>query len=225
MTRGALVLAALAAAACSSLGESGTPVAIETITPSPPNVDIGDTIILRARLLDQRGDSVAGPIRWRTPDTTLAIDSLTGALTGLLSGSGKVQAISGTLVGPFVTFTVRPAADTVIITAPADSIFVLTADTASVNLPAKVADSVGTGLAGRILSFAIVAPSPVGALLTGDVTGDTVSTGGDGTASPTVRVRKVGVAPGDSVIVQVEARRPSGKVVPGSGQKVRVFFQ
>lgn len=226
MRRGALLLAALAAAACSSLGESGSPVAIEVFTPSPAVVDVGDTITLRARLLDQQGDSVAGTIRWRTLDSTLSIDSVTGRLTGDSAATvGRVQAVAGTLVGPITQFSVRARADSLVITAPADSILVLTGDTASGQLPAKVVDSLGTGLAGRILSFAIVAPSPAGALLSGGVKADTVSTGGDGMASPIMRVRNVNVASGDSVIVEVEARRPSGVVVPGSGQRIRVFFQ
>ena len=225
MKRGAL-LAALAAAACSSLGESGSPVAIEVFTPSPAVVDVGDTITLHARLLDQQGDSVGGTIRWRTLDSTLSIDSLTGRLPGASAGTvGRVQAVAGTLVGPITQFTVRIPADSVIITATADSILVLTTDTASAQLPAKVADSLGNGLSGRILSFAIVAPSPAGAFLTDSVKADTVVTGGDGMALPVMRVRKAGLASGDSVIVQVDARRPSGAAVPGSGQRIRVFIQ
>ncbi|HET7040405.1 MAG TPA: hypothetical protein VFI13_00200, partial [Gemmatimonadales bacterium] len=59
----------------------------------------------------------------------------------------------------------------------------------------------------------------------GGVTSDTATTGSDGLPSPAVRVRKVGVASGDSVIVQVSASRASGTPVPGSGRTIRVFFQ
>ena len=76
-----LVLGAVVA--CSSLGDPGQPVAIEFFVPSPTIVEIDDTIILRARVLDANGDSVGAEIRWRTPDTAkVGVDSLTGALWG-----------------------------------------------------------------------------------------------------------------------------------------------
>lgn len=225
MKRPTVLLAVLAAAACSSLGNSGAPIAIEVFTPNPAVVEIGDTITLRARVLDQAGDSVGATIRWRTPDTTVSVDSTNGRLTGLVTGLGRVQAIAGSLVGPVVQFTVRDRADTVIVTAAVESLLVLTTDTASAPLSPTVADSLGGGSSGHYLTLTIITPSPPGARLSGDVVADTTTTGGDGHPASLVRVRKVGVVSGDSVIVQVLAKRFGGSTIPGSGQKIRVFFQ
>ena len=216
-------LAVLAAAGCSSLGAPGAPVAIEVLTPNPAVVEIGDTITLRARVLDQAGDSIGATIRWRTPDTTVAVDSVTGRFTGLFTGAGRVQAVSGSLVAPPVTFQVRLRADTVIVAT--DTLTILAADTASAILTPKVADATGAASASHFLTLTIVAPSPAGARLSGDVTADTVTTGSDGLPAPSVRVRNVGVAVGDSVVVQVLAKRFGGSVIPGSGQKITVYFK
>lgn len=224
MSRPLLLLAALGIAGCSSLGDAGAPVAIEVITPSPALVEIGDTVTLRARVLDQAGDSIAATIRWRTPDTAIvAVDSVTGRFTGRAVGIGRVQAVSGGLVGPVTAFNVRLRADTLVVTA--DSLVVATGDTASAPLTAKVADSTGVGSSSHFLSFTIVAPSPAGARLSGNVTGDTLTTDGSGLPATVVRVRRVGVVAFDSVIVQVNAKRFGGSTIPGSGQTIRVFFQ
>ncbi|HET7042161.1 MAG TPA: hypothetical protein VFI13_09070, partial [Gemmatimonadales bacterium] len=124
MTRPALLLLAACVAGCSSLGDPGVPVAIEVLTPAAAIVELGDTLTLHARVLDQAGDSIAATIRWRTPDTTVAVDSVTGRFTGVFTGLGRVQAVSGSLVGPLTTFTVRPRVDTLIVTT--DSLLVLT---------------------------------------------------------------------------------------------------
>lgn len=224
MNRPSLLLAALAVAGCSSLGESGSAVAIEVITPSPAVVEVGDTITLHARVLDQQGDSLAGAtIRWRTVSVNISLDSVTGRLSGDSGTTAQVQAVSGSLVSSPVTFTVRPRSDTVIVAV--DSILVPVTDTASAALAPKVADSLGTGLQSRRVAITIVAPSPAGARLTGDVVSDTVTTGVDGLPFPAIWVRRAGVTSGDSVIVQVQVKRPSGAIVPGSGQVIRVFFQ
>lgn len=223
MRRPLLLVPALVALGCSSLGSSGTPVAIETITPDPAVVEVGDTIVLRARLLDQAGDSVGGTIRWRTPDSTVWVDSTTGRFTGLQGTSGRVQAVAGSLVGPLIQFTVHARADSLKVAV--DSFLILTTDTASAPLDPKVVDSTGAGLASRKVAVSIIAPSPAGTRLSGDVVSDTVTTGSDGLPSVAIRVRKVGVVSGDSVIVQVETKRPSGAPVPGSGRVIRVYFQ
>ncbi len=221
--RRTLLLAALSLAACSSLGDSGAPVAIDVLTPIPAAVDIGDTIVLHARLLDQGGDSVAGTIRWRTPDTTVTVDSITGAFTGLLTGSGRVQALGAGLVSTLIQYTVRTPADSVVV--PTDTLKILAADTASAPLLPKVVDSLGAGLSGRTIVLTLVAPSPATARLTDTVVTITRSSATDGTPSPVVRVRKAGVVSGDTVAVKVDARRPSGALIPGSGQKILVVVQ
>jgi hypothetical protein len=213
------------AAGCSSLGDPGVPIAIEVSTPTLAAVDIDDTITLRARLVDQAGDSIGGEIRWRTPDTTVGVDSMTGAFWGISTGTGRVQAVAGTLVSPLLNFTVRVAADTIIVAAAAESLFVPDSLTASAVLGAKIAQANGTGLLGRTIIYTLVAPTAAAILLTGDVRGDTLSTGSDGLASPSIRVRDTLTASPDSAFVEVQGRRPSGKPIPGSGQLIRVFFE
>lgn len=224
MRRSLLLLAAFGVAGCSSLGDAGAPVAIEVITPSPAFVEIGDTITLRARVLDQAGDSIAATIRWRTPDDTLvAVDSVTGRFTGLRLGLGRVQAVSGSLVGPVSTFNVHRRADSVIVAV--DSILVPASDSVSAALEAKVADSTGAGSQAHELRFTIVPPSPAGARLSGNVTADTVTSDAAGLPATPVRVRRAGLAASDTVTVQVDAKRFGGSTIPGSGRKIRVFFQ
>lgn len=225
MRRGRALVAAVAIAGCSTLGEAGAPIAIEFLVPVPAVVEIDDTIQLRARVLDQNGDSIGATIRWRTPDTTVAVDSVTGRFWGAQGTTGRVQPAAGTLFGPLIAFSVRTKTDTLIVTAAAESLFVQTTDSVSSPLEPKAAQSDGTALTGRSLVITLVAPTPAGVRLTGDVVADTVPTGANGLPATPIRVRRVGVAAGDSAIVQITARRPSGAVVPGSGQTIRVYFQ
>lgn len=221
-----LATLALVVAGCSSLGDPGIPIAIEVTTPSLAAVDIDDTIVLRARLVDQAGDSIGGTIKWRTPDTTIGVDSVTGAIWGIFTGVGRVQAISGTLVSPLINFTVRAAADTIIVSVAAESLLVTIAtDTATTPLGAKIAQANGTGLQSRTIIYTLIAPTPVGIRLTGDVVADTLTTGPDGLASPVIRVRDATAVADDSAFVEVRGRRPSGKLIPGSGQVIRVYFE
>ena len=205
-------------------GVPGQAVAIEFLVPIPAAVEVGDTITLRARVLDQNGDSADAEIRWRTPDTTVAVDSITGAFWGVSGTSGRVQPTSGSLVIPLVTFVVRARADTVILSTAAESLFVATADTESALLSPKVADSAGTGLGDRRVIFTLLEPTDSSVVLSGDVLIDTLTTKGDGTPSPGIRIKKRGTLP-DSAVVEVGARRVSGATVPGSGQRIRIFFE
>jgi hypothetical protein len=211
--------------ACSSLGDPGQPVAIEFLVPVPPVVEIGDTITLHARILDQNGDSADGEIRWRTPDTlTVGVDSITGRFWGDSGTSGRVQPTSGSLVIPLVTFAVRARADTVIVSTAAESLFVATADSESALLTPKVAKFDGTGLSDRPLIFTLLEPTDSSVVLSGDVLVDTLTTKADGTPATAIRIKKRGTLP-DSALVEVGARRVSGATVPGSGQRIRIFFE
>jgi uncharacterized protein YjdB len=216
---------ALAVVACSSLGESGSAVSIEIQVPSPASVEIGDTITLRARLLDANGDSVGGTIRWRTPDTTVAIDSITGRLTGLFTGTGRIQASSGSLVvpNPPLALTVRARADTLIVAT--DTLQVTSGDSQSAVLAPKVATAAEAGVADATLILTMVFPADSSALLDGTVKADTVLTATSGEPATALRVKQHGAVRPDSAVVQIEARRPSGAVVPGSGQRILVIFE
>jgi hypothetical protein len=224
------LLAALAVLGCSSLGEPGVPVAIEFLVPKPSQVEVGDTIVLRARLLDQSGDSAdSGELRWRTPDTTVAVDSITGVFTGLVvtSAGGRVQPTAGTLVGPIVTFTVLAHADTLMV--PAESVVVAPADTQTTAFGAKIARFDSTGLSGRTMIVRLITPLDGSVVLdspsisdTLDVLSDTTLTGAGGLTTLFVQVR--GTRP-DSVVVEFEGRHVSDAPIAGSGQRIKIIFE
>lgn len=224
--RRVLLIALAGVVACSSLGDPGAPIAIEIIAGNPAAIEFADPLTLRARVLDQSGDSIGAVIRWHTPDTNVVtLDSVTGIMVAKSAGSARVQAVSGGLASPVVTYTVRNRTDTLIIPVIAESLLVDTADTASAPLHPIAADSLGAPLASRPMTLTIIAPSPAGARLSGNDTVRVVASDGSGFPTGPIRVRRVGVTSGDSVIVRVDVHRPSGALVPGSGQKIRIFFK
>ncbi|HTK56982.1 MAG TPA: hypothetical protein VL295_09155, partial [Gemmatimonadales bacterium] len=221
MTRRVLAAAAVILVACSSLGEGNGAVSIEIFVPSPASVEVGDTITMRARLLDINGDSIAGTIRWRAQDTTLTIDSINGRLTGRIVSTGRIQAVSGSLAvpNPPLLFNIRPHADTLIIPAATESLTVQAGDSQTTALNPRVATTGGTtNVQDATLIFTMLFPADSSALLNGSLKADTVLTGSSGESVSTFRVKQHGAVRPDSAVVQVEARRPSGAVVPGSGQ-------
>lgn len=109
----ALLLAAGGLGACSALPADGDGVvAIELRTQSPVSLRLGQSVTLRARALNQQGDSVASVLRWYTADTALLVlDSTTGVLSGrAAAGSARVQAAVGTLRSDPIAVTLLPAA-------------------------------------------------------------------------------------------------------------------
>lgn len=107
MSRGAGLLALTALLGCSSLTKvDGGLVAIEVTMPSSDTVEVGQTLQLSARVLNADNEAVTVPIVWRTPDATVSVDSVTGLVTGVTAGIGRVQAISGSLVSELVALTV-----------------------------------------------------------------------------------------------------------------------
>jgi hypothetical protein len=231
------VIVALLLAGCSNLTEgNGGVVSLEVRRPEPATVEVGDTIQLSAVALDRNGDTVDAAIVWRTADTTVAVDSVTGRVTGLVAGqTGRVQAAETSLVSQPITLTVIGAADTLAI--PADTLVVIPEADGSSPIAAAVlsrSDTAATGFVpatGVTISFSIVDPvfaDPATRTveLTGGVLADTLVTGADGTASPAVTVNRVAgkTAPG-TVRVKVDARHRSGGPVTGSGGTVVILFQ
>lgn len=231
----AAVLAASAAAfsaACSDLpGEVGDVVLLEVRAPLSPQLEAGDTIRLTAVALDRNGAPVAADLRWRTPDTTVAVDSLSGLVTGRAAGTGRVQATDGSLASGFVTFTVQAAVDSLAVTAP-QALVVAPDAPASAPLGTQLLGGVPPApVAGRWVRYRVVDPVFADTaqrtieLSTGRLA-DSAVTGSDGapTAVPTLR-RIAGRAPPVQAVVEVEAARLSGRLVPGSGQRFVVQFQ
>jgi len=224
--RRALLLAA-GLLGCSSLGEGDSVVALEVRAPSPAVVEQHDTIRLFARALNLQGDSVAAVITWVAADTTVEVtgaDSLTSAYT---SGTGRAQARSGSLRSDLVVFTVRRRSDSLALTGAATDTVAAT-DTASAPLVAAVLsltpDTAGIG--GTRIHYAIE-PGATGTVrFAGDVSELFASTGSTGEPVVPVTLRRVpGTTQPASVLVTVDAVRPSGRAVPGSGQSFTVVFQ
>lgn len=222
-------------AACSDLaGNSDTPIQIEIRTPAgpptPPPVEIGDTLQLTARAFNQSGDSVATTFQWSTPDTAfLFVDPTTGKVTGKkLSGVARVQVRAGSLLSDLVTFAVVPAAESLLIIG-SDSLRVAIADTASSPLITQLDTLNPDGpLANRAVVYQLLSVFGVAGdtvTLNGGVLSRSVITGANGQPVTTVYVRPIpGLARPDSVLVAVNAYRPSGATIPGSGQQFIVRF-
>jgi hypothetical protein len=211
---------------CSGLteGEAGV-VALEVRVPSPPTLEIGETLQLSARPLDKNGDSVAAAVIWRSPDTTVSVDSISGLVIGNVAGTARVQASVGSLSSDLVNLTVLARADTLGIVG--DSIFTLTGDSLISPPLATILQSFATGaLAERPVIYEITTPTADTAVtLTGGVLSDTVQTGSDGTVtSEALTLDPAKVRP-DSTIITVRANRTHGEPVPGSGQRFIVRFQ
>jgi len=222
----------ITAAGCSNLStvESGI-AGLEIRVPRPAAVEVGQTIQLHARALDERGDSIAATVRWITPDTTVTLTP-DGKLTGRTGGStAQVQAQSANIVSDFVSFTVNARPDTIVITG--DSILVVAAGAAaSTPLLASLRSFAPAGpLSGRTILYQIVEPVfPDPAQRTVELPGGVLAvnaqTGADGTPATAVTVNRIsGRTAPDSAIVTVSATTATGAVVPGSSQRFIVRFQ
>lgn len=228
MSRRALPLVIALLVGCSNLEEgAGGVVGLEIRNPDLLTIEVGETLDLSARALDQNGDSVAAEITWQAPDPTMTVDPLSGVITGVSPGTGRVQAFAGLLASPLVQFNVIARADTLIVT---DSVFTLAAGaTVSPPLVAQLQSFSPAGpLPTRPVVYAIVSPppgNPPAFVLPGGVQADTVDTGTDGAVS-TVTLNRVGIiALPATAIVEVRAFRTRGAPVPGSGQRFTVTFQ
>jgi hypothetical protein len=223
--RSAFLTATLWLLGCSDLPEApSSVVALEVSTPDPPIIEVGESLQLTARALNKDGNEVTGvAIVWRTPDTTLTVDSVTGVITGVFPGPGRVQAFQGLLASGLVQFTVIPPADTLIVT---DS--VVTVDPAAAASPPLVARLESFNPPGvlpdRPVAYAVVSPVDGSVALPGGVLADTVNTGMDGAVSTMTLNRVTGFAQPDTAFVEVRASRTRGAPVPGSGQRFTVLF-
>jgi len=234
-----LLLAILALPACSELtSDSNVPIVLEIRAPAGvpggnPIVEIGDTFQLNARALNQDGDSVAAVLVWRTADTALVfLDSLTGYISGKQVGTARVQVKSGSLTSDLVSFSVVPAAESLLIISP-DTVHVLSTDAQSVGLITELDTLNPNGpLSGRQIVYLIASISGVdsaSATLNGGFDTLVVVTGTDGRPTTTVVVVPGTTRP-DSLIVEVRAYRPSSfsrptpVFIPGSGQQFIVKF-
>jgi hypothetical protein len=227
----------LALAACSNLSDNSEGIAtLEVRLPVNFFLEQGRSLTLTAVARNASGDSVGATIVWRTPDTTLAVDSTSGTITGLYStGKGRVQvAVVGS--DAFVTglenlaFTLTGPADTLLLTG-ADSL-----DAATDSLGTQITGLVlqgGTplvGTVGRPVSFTIVDPAPVDSpavVLTSSFSlrvRDSTFTDANGLAGPLTVLAFRGKRAPDRVVIRADALRASGDLIPGSGHLFVVRF-
>lgn len=108
LARAALCSALVGCASAADLGSGIS--ALEIRGPAPPTVAVGATVRLTARALDGSGAPIDAQFTWRTPDPSLIrVDAATGDVTGLATGSARVQVSSGDAVSAFFTLSVVPA--------------------------------------------------------------------------------------------------------------------
>lgn len=223
-------LLALGLLGCSDLqsGDTGI-VALEVVLPSPAVVEAGDTVQLRARALNQAGDSVAATIVWRAPDSAVTVDSNGRITTDSTSGSGRVQARVGSLLSDLLIITVRRASDSVALTQPAGQT-VEPGDSASTPLVASLLSLTPdtTGISGATLLYEVVDSAAMRGIvrLAGNVLSQRAITTTTGAPAVGVTLRRVpGATFPVTAQVRVSAARPSGAVVPGSGQLFSITFE
>jgi hypothetical protein len=113
MNRAVGVALAILITFCGNLPTTSEGVAfLQVEQPATTTIDLGDSLQLHALALDKAGEPLDVPILWRTPDTTIAVESASGLVTTLFPGPGRVQAVIGDneLVSNFIVLTVKDTA-------------------------------------------------------------------------------------------------------------------
>jgi hypothetical protein len=228
---------AFAPAACSNLSDNSEGIAtLDVRLPVNFYLEQGRPLTLTAVARNASGDSVAANIVWRTPDTTITVDSTSGTVTGLYStGKGRVQvAVLGS--DAFVSgienlaFTLTAPADTLLLTG-ADSLNAAT-DSLGTQITGLVVQG-GTplvGVTGRPVSFTIVDPAPVDSptvVLTSSFSlhvRDSTFTDVNGLAGALTVLAFRGKRAPDRVVIRADALHPSGDPIPGSGRRFVIRF-
>ena len=231
MTRTTCLAAWMALGGCSGLSEQDGVAGLEIEIPRPPEVEVGQTITLVARALDGAGNPVDAPITWLTPDTTLIVTP-GGDITGRTGGTtGRVQAQVAGLASDFVTLTVLPRPDTLVLSA--DSVLTVAPD---VQVSAPMIATLRSfappdPLSGRTIVYAVTAPTFADPAertveLPGGVLSIPATTGADGAPAEPVTLARVAGRPAPATaVVTVSAVTATGLPVAGSGQRFRVQFQ
>ena len=232
-------------AACSTItGDFSKVVAILYSGPARPVLEEGDTLTLTAVALGANGDTLPDvPVIWRrialdTATVTFTVDSLTGLLTGVQMGTGRVQGDAEGLRTDTLRVTILGVPDSIAV-ADADTITVDSTETESAALTTAVYDvspqGVATPLSGQTVQYSLVQPAPdspeaAGVALgaSGQPVGDDpfvvlTTTISSGKAFVTARRVDSVVAP-DTVIVEAVAITSKGVVVPSPPARFLVLF-
>lgn len=228
------MLGALLAGCTAITGDFSDVVAIKYTGPLAPTLAEGDTLTLTAVALDASGNELPEvPVIWRVlePDTVqvgFALDSMTGMVTGLYAGTGRVRGNAAGLPTNLITVKVTAVADSIAALEPSEDTLPAT-DTESPAFGATVYDVPPTGppapVAGTPVRFTIVQPAAgtaAAATLAIGAPGQppeddplvvTVATSSGGSAFATVR--RVGQGQPDTAIVEAVALTAAGAVIPG----------
>lgn len=232
-------MVAVALTACTSIVGFGRVVAIDVVGPTVPELEEGDTLRMVAYGVSAAGDSIPDAIiSWVAvvPDsapTVLGIDS-SGLITGLLGGTGFVQAQHENLVTPLITVVVTSRPDTAF--SDSTRFVVPTGDTASTAMTVTVAVYPDTGTtlipaAEKSVQFLLVEPTggsavrlaQVGGLLGTSPDSLDVTTGTDGTATALLQQTPGGTLP-DSAVIHAIAFTVRLDTVPGTPLRFVVTF-
>jgi hypothetical protein len=228
--------------ACSTFtGDFSAVVAIEYTGPLKPAVEEGDTLTLTAVALDAGGNPLPDvPVIWHrialdTATVTFTVDSLTGLVTGVALGTGRVQGDADGLRTDTLHITILGVPDS--IAAVDSAVTVDSTATESPSLVARVMDVSTTGvvtpLANQTVQYMLVSPAPgtpeaagVAIAPSGQEIGTdpyvaTTITNSGGLAL--VTARRVGTTP-DTAIVDAIAITSKGVVVPGPPARFYVLF-
>lgn len=206
-------------AGCSNIpgGPEGV-IAIEVRVPTPALLEVGDTIQLSARALNQSGDSVAATVVWRAADTTLSIDGAGRATALAPSGFGRVQATVGTLVSSLVSLQLTPHADTLSFPGPDTLRVPLGTDTSAALVAQVLSFNPAGGVIGARLTYQLDPASVSAVEFVGGGASKTVQTGSAGAPLTLVRLHRLSTPTlPDSALITVQAFRPSGNEVPPLG--------
>lgn len=229
-----LVPASLAAAllGCSDFTTTEAGVArLDVLAPVPAEVEVAQSVVLRAVALGAEGDTLDIPIYWRALDTTLAVDSVAGRVTGLTAGqTGRVVARAADLYSAIITFSVLNGADTLVRVADS-SLTVAAGETASAELAVRVeAGDPPMPVQGRRITFELVHPAfPTAEDRSVEFAGGLLAIAPRSSAlgtpeQPVTLRRRSGRAQPDTAIVQVSVYRPDGTSLPGSGLRFYILF-
>ena len=156
---GSLLTLPLALCACKGTQPFvATPTSMSLSSTSVTFNALGGTRLIRAAVLDQKGDTISGAqVTWQSLAPTVASVDQTGQITALAVGAADVKAASATNANVSATVTVSVAQVPATFSKSSGDAQSATVGT-SVALPLtmRLADSSGAGVAGGIITFAVV---------------------------------------------------------------------
>ncbi len=219
---------------CSGAFENADQISFLEITlPVNSFLELGRSVTIRAVARNGAGDSVPATLSWRTVDTAaIAVDTIKGIVTAKLA-TGTADLQIGVLGKDTLISTQSAIKFT--LTAPADTLRLVGSDSLDVSIDANGAQvgmaleggATRVGVVGRPVGFRIVEPAAVDSpavTFSSGRTVDSLTTGPNGLVTATVRGVAGRPVP-DRAVVEINAYRASGQLIPGSGRRVVIRFR